>query len=222
MNKVHCRALAEISRSQEDGDDLIIFGRASAGNLDRKGTFIDQDSLWESALRFQPRTLLWQHDMNAPIGTVEELARGKDELLARARVGKDFEVPVSVGLGAIMWNVNNIRSLVRQSIVRGYSIGFSGVKQEDKDGGPPTIIVDDFLEISLCSIPANQTTTFGFARSMIVKEEPYKSNTFTGFNTTNVTPARFEFAPEERSADEELEVWKFALHSLQEAVADWK
>lgn len=219
MNKMHFRAMGHIERSQEENDDLILFGVASASNLDRKGTFIDQDSLWEAASRSGPRPLFWEHDWGAPIGTVEEFARGEDALLARSRVGKDFEIPVVKGLGAVLWSVNNIRTLVRQNIVRGYSIGFDGDKVDDKNGGPPTIIVRDLMEVSICSLPANPKTMFGFGRAMVIGDEPRPPAVEISGN--KITPMRFEFAAEQDD-EEELEVLKVALRSLQEAVADWK
>lgn len=216
MNKIHYRAMGQIERSQEEKDDLIIFGVASAANLDRKGTFIDQNSLWDAAKRSGPRPLFWEHDWGAPIGTVEEFARGEDSLLARSLVGKDFEVPVQKGLGAVLWSVNNIRALVRQRIVRGYSIGFAGETIEDPNGGPPTVKVDDLMEVSLCSLPANHTTLFGFARSIIIDDQPKQ----VVIPEKTIVPMRFEFGAEEH--EEELEYLRVALRSLQEAVADWR
>ena len=240
MNK-HLRAYGVIERSEEENDDLVIIGVASTGKLDSKGTFIDQDSVWDAAKRARTRPLFWEHDWGAPIGTVEEFSRGDDSLIARSRVGKDFDVLVSKGLGAVPWSVNNIRSLVKQRIVRGYSIGFDGDVIEDKNGGPPTIQVKDLYELSLCSIPSNPSTFFGFSRAMeIGSVAPITTTTGSyGINWTNstlntldvngnsitttgkISPVRFEFAHEENE-DHELEVLQVALRSLQEAVADWK
>lgn len=214
MNKVRCRALAQVRGTEDDGDDLIIMGVASAANLDRKGTYINQDALWQASKRYTTRTLFWNHDWNAPIGRVEELARGEDELHIRARVGKNFEIPVALGLGGVVWNVNNIRALVKQGIVNGFSIGFDAEKRDAEGDGPPELFPTDLMEISMVTVPANEKTTFSFARSMIMD-----GATMT---PSGIVPARWEFASVEPKHDEELEVLKVALRSLQEAVAGWK
>lgn len=246
MSILHCRALAEIRAAEDEGDDLVITGVASAGNLDRKGTYIDQESLWNAVKRYTTRTLFWMHDWKAPIGRVDELARGNDELHIRARIGKDFDIPISMGFSGTTWNVNNIRALIRQGIVNGFSIGFDAKKRpavakgrarrdDDEDEGPPILDVTDLLEISVVTVPANEKTTFSFARSMILEEPAPRYfdsgannalNTLTWSNgsnaiTSTISPIRFEFANVENE-DQELETIKVALRSLQEAVADWK
>lgn len=237
----HLRAYGVIERSEEDNDDLVITGVASTGQLDSKGTFIDQNSVWDAAKRAGTRPLYWEHDWGAPIGTAEQFAKGDDMLMARSRVGKDFDVLVTKGLSAVPWSVNNIRALVKQRIVRGYSIGFDGDVVEDKNGGPPTIYVKDLFELSLCSMPSNPSTFFGFSRAMEIGKETQslyitpESASIQWNNSTNgtgitfaptattgkISPVRFEFAHEENE-DHELEVLQVALRSLQEAVADWK
>lgn len=243
----HFRAYGVIERSEEDNDDLVIIGAASTGRLDSKGTFIDQDSVWDAAKRAGTLPLCWEHDWGAPIGTGEKFSRGDDMLIAQSRVGKDFDVLVTKGLGAVAWSVNNIRALVKQRITRGYSIGFDGDVIEDKNGGPPTIQVRQLFELSLCTLPSNPGTYFGFSRAMEIGginpiSLPNPIITSTGnpgiswtnstlntldVNGTSITttgkiaPVRFEFAHEENE-DHELEVLQVALRSLQEAVADWK
>lgn len=221
MNKVRCRALAEIRASENDGDDFIIMGVASAANLDRKGTYIDQDALWEATKRYTTRTLFWMHDWNAPIGRVEELARGDNELHIRARIGHDFEIPIALGFSGTTWNVNNIRQLVKQKIVNGFSIGFDAEKRDaEEEGAPPTLLPTDLMEISVVTVPANEKTTFSFARSMIIDgaKESRTATSYTGL----VKPQRFEFANLEQDLGEEQEYLKAALRQLHEAVADWK
>lgn len=212
-HKVRCRALAQVRGTEDTKDDLIITGVASAANLDRKGTYINQEALWEATKRYTTRTLFWNHDWNAPIGRVEQLVRGDDELHILARVGRDFEIPVQLGLGGVTWNVNNIRELVKQGIVNGFSIGFDAEKRDAEDGGPPELFPTDLMEISMVTVPANEKTTFSFSRSMVIDG-----------NAPTVSPVRlgFEFANVENDDDEELEVLKVALKSLQEAVAGWK
>lgn len=230
MKVVHCRAYGQITRSEPEGDDLIVYGRASAGNLDRYGTHIDQESLWEAAQKNPPTTLFYNHDHNAGIGTVEGFDRHIDKemgpsLMARARIGKDFDFPLAVGLGALNYSVNNIRQQVQQGITRGYSIGFDGFKKEDPNGGPPTIFVTDFIELSICPIPANPLTKFGFSRSIILDGDDEKGNGFKQqiITAKALSSGRFEFAPEERKKEEEeeLETIMYALANLKQAVAEW-
>lgn len=231
MKKVHCRAYGQIVRSEPDGDDLIVYGRASAGNLDRYGTHIDQESLWQAAEKNPPTTLFYNHDHNAGIGTIEHFDKSIDKelgpsLMAAARIGRDFDIPLAVGLGALNYSVNNIRSQIQQGITTGYSIGFDGFKREDPDGGPPTIVVTDFIELSICPIPGNPVTKFGFSRALILdgddeNGEGFKQEILLAKNA--VARGRFEFAPEERKKeeDEELETILYALGNLKQAVAEW-
>jgi HK97 family phage prohead protease len=169
MRTARCRAFAEIRSAVDDDDDFVIQGIASAGTLDRKGTFIDQESLWKATSRFTTRTLFYQHDWDAPIGKVTKMARGEDELLIEAKIGRDFEIPLSKGFSGISWNVNNLRKMIQQGFVNAFSIGFDARKQDaEEEGDPPTLFVTDLMEISVVTVPANEKTTFSFARSMVL------------------------------------------------------
>jgi len=215
MNKVRCRALAEIKSSGQDGEDFVIRGVASAGNLDRKGTFIDQESLWNSTKRYTTRTLFWNHDWNAPIGRVTNLTRGEDELLIEAKLGGDFEIPIALGFSGTTWNVDNIRKLIQQGIVNGFSIGFDAEQRDaEKEGDPPTLMVTDLMEISVVTVPANEKTTFSFARSMILDGRSRPPMQM-------VEPVRFTLDTVIEREDEEWQQLEAALSGLTESLRTW-
>jgi HK97 family phage prohead protease len=214
MKKVRCRALAEIRSSGQDGEEFVIRGVASAGNLDRKGTIIDQESLWKATKRYTTRTLFWNHDWNAAIGRVTDLSRGEDELLVEAYLGRDVDVPIALGFSGTTWNVDNIRKLIQQGIVNAFSIGFDAdvQKNEEEEEGPPTLLVKDLMEISVVTVPANEKTTFSFARSMIL-DGPGKESR----NTQLVEPVRFTLE-EEKDEEDELMYLSAGLDALKESL----
>lgn len=163
------RSFAEIRSTDDAGDDLIVRGVASTGDLDRKGGFIDQASLWECAQRAGSIPIFWQHDWDAPIGRITRMFKGTDELHVEGKIGRDFDVIRKTGpAGGVPFSVNNIRQLIRQGIVNAFSIGFDAEKRAGRRyDDPPTYVVTDLLEVSVVTLAANDKTLFSFQRGLL-------------------------------------------------------
>jgi len=155
------KAHAEI-KAAEPGDDgdLIVEGVASTGDVDREGEVVDQESLADAASRAKSVPIFWQHNWDAPIGRVLEMAPSDGKLLARVAIGRDFDVPV----GGSTMPVNSIRSMIQQKIVNAFSIGFAANMEKSADD-QPILKVTDLFEISVVTIPANANALFSVSKA---------------------------------------------------------
>lgn len=220
--KVRGKAFAQIRSVEDEDGGFIIRGAASNGDLDRKGTFIDQKSLKRVAKSAGSKTVFWNHDWNAPVGRTRKFEFTDDEFWVESFVGNDFEIPIQVGLGGLLWPVKNIRALIEQGIVNEYSIGFDGKKHQGEDDEFPTIEVTDLMEISIVSLAANKNTKFSLQRSMILdNEDPrgiYIPEVEPRMPAAKVAPVRFEF--DEKNDESQAEI-RAALDLLKSQIADW-
>lgn len=164
---------AEIKEVDTDGKDLVIRGVASTGLVDRANEVVDQKSLEAAVDSFSTKTLFHQHNWQAPIGRVRQLVSTGTELLVEAVVGKNFDIPVIVnslfGASVVMTSVNNIREQIKQGVINAFSIGFTADRKEaskdgDKQPKPATLMVNELLELSIVTIPANKDCLFSMAK----------------------------------------------------------
>jgi len=154
-------AIREIN---EKDDRRIIVGRASAKSQDRHKTKIRQEELLRVIPTFSHRTLLYMHQMQAPVGTVLDMAPADDGLDIEAEVGRDYEFPI---MFSGRMSVNDVWQQVKQKILRGLSIQFEGTEEPDPSGEARAIITPtDLLDVSLVTIPSNRDTLISQARML--------------------------------------------------------
>lgn len=211
------RAFAQIRSADvlEDTGELVVTGIASAGGLDHKGTHINQESVWAAASKKPSLPVFWNHDWDALVGRTREMGQGDDQLIVRAVIGKDFEVPVTKGLGGVLWNVNNLRAQIQQGLMNAFSIGFNGNKEE-RDDGDFNFFVDDLAEVSVVNVPAHDKTLFSFQRSMILDDTFIQASRSGGNDRIDNKQNRFELIdPEDDSNIAELSV---ALRMLDDVI----
>ena len=129
-------------------DDLTVAICASTSALARDGHILEASGLDLSNYRRNP-IVLWQHSPQDPVGVAESVAVRDGTLFARVR----FAEP---GISAV---ADQVRALVKSSIVKGVSIGFDPVEGEPLDPKRPRggqrFTRAELLEISFCSIPAD-------------------------------------------------------------------
>lgn len=88
---------------------------------------------------------LWGHNHDKPIGVWENVRVAGKKLIGRLKLAKE-------GTSA---EIDTIRSLVEQRILKSVSVGFQPVKAEPRKGGGVEFISQKLHECSLVAVPAN-------------------------------------------------------------------
>jgi len=134
-----------------DKKERIIEGFASTNVVDRVKDIVEPKAFEKTMNTFMKiATLLFNHDLNQPIGTVIGYKITDKGLWIRAKIGQGFEPADTV------WK------MIEQGIVKTFSIGFSipeGGEEWTKDG--IRVIKElDLHEISVVTVPANHEAIF--------------------------------------------------------------
>lgn len=124
----------------------IISGVANATTVDRIGDLIPK-SAWKLENFLKNPVMLWEHCSANPIGRV---------LIVEARDdGLYFEAEIGSKTGKITERQEEIIALLRQGVLKSFSVGFIPKSIERKDD--VSIVKEaELLEISLVSVPMNQ------------------------------------------------------------------
>ena len=153
MKKIfHITNTFEKSAVQEDGS-ITIKGLASTNALDRTGDIIDHNAWKEGGLDNYGDNpiILFNHDYNRPIGRAKYCDVTQNGLELEAKISK---------------SAGDIVELIKDGVLGAFSVGF---KVKDADYNKETdgffIKSAELLEVSVVSIPANQTATFSVAKS---------------------------------------------------------
>ena len=153
MKKVfHITSTFEKSNLEEDGS-ITIKGLASTNALDRTGDIIDHNAWKEGGLDNYGENpiILFNHDYNRPIGRAKYCDVTQNGLELEAKISK---------------SAGDIVDLIKDGVLGAFSVGF---KVKDADYNKETdgffIKSAELLEVSVVSIPANQTATFSIAKS---------------------------------------------------------
>jgi|TARA_R100000084_G_C4652321_1_gene150571 HK97 family phage prohead protease len=153
MKKVfHITSTFEKSNLQEDGS-ITIKGLASTNALDRTGDIIDHNAWKDGGLDNYGDNpiILFNHDYNRPIGRAKYCDVTQNGLELEAKISK---------------SAGDIVDLIKDGVLGAFSVGF---KVKDADYNKETdgffIKSAELLEVSVVSIPANQTATFSIAKS---------------------------------------------------------
>ena len=153
MKKIfHITSTFEKSNLEEDGS-ITIKGLASTNALDRTGDIIDHNAWKEGGLDNYGDNpiILFNHDYNRPIGRAKYCDVTQNGLELEAKISK---------------SAGDIVDLIKDGVLGAFSVGF---KVKDADYNKETdgffIKSAELLEVSVVSIPANQTATFSIAKS---------------------------------------------------------
>lgn len=135
--------------------DLKLVGYASTWTQDRDNEVVEPKAFDKSLDRYLSDNpiLLWQHDMERPIGTVEQASLDRYGLSVRANVPKPTDREPD-------W-AHLAYNKIKSGIVKTFSIG-GGFEKRAK-GGKKLITGIDLYEISVVSVPANPDTIFAAA-----------------------------------------------------------
>jgi HK97 family phage prohead protease len=122
------------------------------GNRDSYGDVVLPGAFEKSLSRRRP-FLLWQHNMQEPIGVWEEIKEDGRGLYVRGRFTLDDDVPLAKKAFALM----------KSGAMDGLSIGFQTIK-DSVEGGVRQLLEVDLWEVSVVTAPAND-----MARGRVVK-----------------------------------------------------
>lgn len=153
--------LTSTFKSHEDEDgSVMIRGMASTADFDRAGDSISADAWTKGGLENFKRNpiILFNHNYDKPIGRATGLKTGSHGLELEAKISK--AAPDSVA------------QLVKDGVLGAFSVGFR-VKDADYIKETDGLLIKDaeLFEVSVVSVPCNQSATFSLAKSFDSMEE---------------------------------------------------
>ena len=139
---------------EDDDGSVNIKGYASTNALDRAGDVVDHDAWNKSGGLENFKTnpiILFNHDYNKPIGRATTMDVTERGLELGARISK---------------SAGEIKDLIKDGVLGAFSVGFR-VKDADYNSETDGYKIKDaeLFEVSVVSVPANQTATFSIAKS---------------------------------------------------------
>jgi HK97 family phage prohead protease/HK97 family phage major capsid protein len=128
-----------------DAEERIITGYASTDDLDRQQEIVKPEAFAATLKAFMENpVLLFGHEWwSKPIGKVLEAEVRAKGLWIKAQISKATE------------EANEVWGLIKEGILKAFSIGYRPIKWEDTDEDIRTILELELFEISMVSIPAN-------------------------------------------------------------------
>ena len=153
MNKIFNLTSTFKSHEADDGS-VMIRGMASTTDFDRAGDSISAEAWTKGGLsNFEKNPIiLFNHDYDKPIGRATGLKAGPN--------GLELECKISKAAPA------NVAQLVKDGVLGAFSVGFR-VKDADYIKETDGLMIKDaeLFEVSVVSVPCNQSATFSLAKS---------------------------------------------------------
>lgn len=159
MNKIFNLTSTFKALPSEDGS-VFIRGMASTVDIDRAGDVIASEAWQKGGLDnfLKNPIILFNHDYDRPIGRATKLMVTENGLEMEAKISKSAPA--------------NVCELVKEGILGAFSVGFR-VKDADYITETDGLRIKDaeLFEVSVVSVPCNQTATFSLAKSFNSMEE---------------------------------------------------
>ena len=174
MEKVFNLTSTFKSHTDEDGS-VMIRGMASTHDFDRAGDSISADAWTKGGLKnFEKNPIiLFNHDYNRTIGRATGLKTTENGLELTAKISKAAK---------------DVTELVKDGVLGAFSVGFR-VKDADYLEETDGLKIKDaeLFEVSVVSVPCNQSATFSLAKSFdsMAEYEEFKK-TFTNSDGAQV------------------------------------
>lgn len=131
-------------------DGLLIEGYASTNDLDRSGEIVEPSAFEKSLAEFMANPVVtYMHDWLQPIGKVVQAGITPTGLWVKVFISNAAE---------------KLIALIKEGILRGFSIGYQVVEEKMIDGVLHLLQVE-LLEIAVVTIPANPATLFRLAKA---------------------------------------------------------
>ena len=159
MNKLF-NLTSTFKAAEADDGSVMIRGMASTADFDRAGDSISAEAWTKGGLEnFEKNPIiLFNHDYDKPIGRATGLKAGPN--------GLELECKISKAAPA------NVAQLVKDGVLGAFSVGFR-VKDADYLKETDGLMIKDaeLFEVSVVSVPCNQSATFSLAKSFDSDEE---------------------------------------------------
>jgi HK97 family phage prohead protease len=159
MNKLF-NLTSTFKAAEADDGSVMIRGMASTADFDRAGDSISAEAWTKGGLaNFEKNPIiLFNHDYDKPIGRATGLKAGPN--------GLELECKISKAAPA------NVAQLVKDGVLGAFSVGFR-VKDADYLKETDGLMIKDaeLFEVSVVSVPCNQSATFSLAKSFDSDEE---------------------------------------------------
>jgi HK97 family phage prohead protease len=168
MDKIFNLTSTFKSLEGEDGS-VMIRGMASTADFDRAGDSISAEAWTKGGLKnFEKNPIiLFNHDYDRPIGRATGMKAGPNGLELECKISKNAP--------------GNVAELVKDGVLGAFSVGFR-VKDADYIKETDGLMIKDaeLFEVSVVSVPCNQSATFSLSKSFdsIAEYEEFKK-TFT-------------------------------------------
>ena len=211
---------------ETDDGGIDIKGSASTNALDRAGDIIEAEAWTKGGLEnFKNNpVLLFNHDHNKPIGRATGLEVTKNGLEISGRISKA---------------AGEIKDLVKDGVLGAFSVGFR-VKDADYMTETDGYKIKDaeLFEVSVVSVPCNQSATFSLAKSFDNMEdyEKFKKQFIKANSVDSADAVKVEQPSGEKSqkmetdmseekmnpeTSPEFDLDKFATEAAEKAVAQY-
>ena len=140
--------------SEDEDGSVNIRGLASTNSIDRVGDVINHDAWTKSGgldnFKHNP-IILFNHNYDKPIGRATSMEVNKSGLELGARISK---------------SAGEIKDLIKDGVLGAFSVGFRVKDAEYNEETDGLEIKDaELFEVSVVSVPANQTAMFSLAKS---------------------------------------------------------
>lgn len=151
------RAYSTIVVKAVDEDTREIRGVASTPSTDRMGDIVDPNG----AMFSLPMPFLWQHQHDAPIGSVirAKVTDAGLEIVAKL-VAPTADMPTQMAA-----RLQEAWASIKSALVRGLSIGFRPIEYSFLDEGGVRFLKYEIFEISAVTIPANSEASITTVKS---------------------------------------------------------
>ena len=160
---------------EDDDGGVNIRGLASTNSIDRVGDVINHDAWTKSGglNNFEKNPIiLFNHNYDKPIGRATSMEVNKSGLELGARISK---------------SAGEIKDLIKDGVLGAFSVGFRVKDAEYNEETDGLEIKDaELFEVSVVSVPANQTAMFSLAKSFDSEAEYQEfKNLFKNNNEAN-------------------------------------
>ena len=153
MNKIF-NLTSTFKALENDDGSIMIRGMASTADFDRAGDSISAEAWQKGGLKnFEKNPIiLFNHDYDRPIGRATGMKAGPDGLELECKISKSAP--------------GNVAELVKDGVLGAFSVGFR-VKDADYIKETDGFMIKDaeLFEVSVVSVPCNQSATFSLAKS---------------------------------------------------------
>lgn len=151
MNRIY----SDLEIKELSSDSRSFTGIASTMGTDRMGDEVMADGVVYKT----PLPLLWQHDHNQPIGSVNTVKSEGGEVSIEAEVSTVSES------GRLKDRIDEAWQSIKSGLVRGLSVGFKIIDAEPTARGLK-IKAWELLEVSAVTVPANRDASIQAIKSL--------------------------------------------------------